>query len=162
MRLIILSVLLYFAVVNANNAQAKVSLHSDCKEYEEMVSSSFVLFSKTELIELGACTGVALLKDHRLSTLGDSCKEALEANSALGIATLTKVEAIKVGQCAGVINYIYGRYHDERVGYSSYSRRGYVYSCIKGYEAVNLLSEKSQRRYSRNDVRDLLCDRYNG
>ena len=46
--------------------------------------------------------------------------------------------------------------------YSSYRSRRYIYSCIKGDEAVKLLSVEPQKSYGRNDVRDLLCDRYNG
>jgi len=158
MRLILLSLLLLFSVVNANNAQAKVSLHSDCKQYKNIADYSFVLFSKRDLIELGACTGVALLKENRLPNLVDSCKEVLEAKSVFGIATLTKLEAIQAGQCAGVINYIYNHYHNERTNYGS--KR--VYSCIRGDEAVELLSKESKKTYRRNDVRDLLCGNSNG
>ena len=111
MRLTLLSFLFCLGMISTNDAQAKGSLHSACKQYQEVLESSFVLFSKKELMELGTCTGVALLKGHRLSTLVDSCNEVEEAKSVFGIASLSKAEAIKVGQCVGVIDYIYQRYH---------------------------------------------------
>ncbi|NRA59810.1 MAG: hypothetical protein HRU25_02655 [Psychrobium sp.] len=161
MRLIILSMLFCLSMVNANSALAKVDVYGDCKQqYQGMVASSFVLFSKKELMELGTCTGVALLKRNRLSTLVYSCNEAQEARSVFGIATLSKAEAIQVGQCVGVINYIYDRYDGERLDYSAYRRSNYVYSCIRGRAAVDLLSKEPKRSYGRNTVRDLLCDRH--
>ncbi len=163
MRIVLLGIVGCAFLLSSNGVTAQVTLHHDCRQYQETVTSSFVLFSQRELMELGACTGVALLKDHRLSALPEACNEVKESKSVFGIATLSKAEAIKVGQCAGVINYIYERYNNERItNYSGYKRRNQVYSCIRGDEAVNILSKSGLSTSSRNDVRALLCDSYRG
>lgn len=143
------------------NASAKISLPSSCENYTDVAKSSLVIFSKKELIELGECTGVALLKRRGLSTLTQACNEVIEDRlNPLGIMSLSKAEAIQIGQCVGVINYVYQRYHDERVSRSYYGSRSNVYQCLKGRRAVDVLSNQPQSRYSRNEVRDLLCDVY--
>lgn len=142
---------------------AKINLPSDCNEYQEVTKSDFVLIHKKEFIQLGECIGRAHLKTRTIDWLSDSCSEIPEdKNNPLGILSLSKIEAIKIGMCLGVINAIYTRYDDAYVyqqhrRYNSYRSSHRKYSCMKGEPAIQRLMKLVDTRVNRDEIRDELC-----
>ncbi len=135
-------------------AVAKSSLPENCMHLKETVKADFILLNKKEFIQLGECSAVALLKLGELKKLNEACAEVIEdKNNVLGILSLSKSEALKIGQCVGVINYIYERFHNEVVN----GRYGEKYSCSKGIKAATYLSAQSSSMKRRDQLRDLLC-----
>ena len=126
---------------------------------ESASKAQFVLFNKKEFIELGECLAIYTAKNQHIKDLPMMCDEVTEnATNPLGIMSLTKLEAIYIGQCVGTINYIYQRYNNEFLVSRGYYRRSQKYFCNKGMEAVNLLKKNSSDSMSRDEVRDLLCN----
>lgn len=151
-------VITLFFLIFTSVAFAKNPLIKDCEHLEDASQSEVTLFNKTEFIELGECLAVNAMKKSTISDLPMLCSEVKENTSnPLGIFALTKLEAIYIGQCVGVINYIHQRYHDEYIdGNSGYSRNK-TYHCQKGQRAVNILTLEATEKMYRRDVRDLLC-----
>ena len=154
MRFFILFVFSFFTQVSF----AKSTLIADCSHLESASKAQFVLFNKKEFIELGECLAIYTAKNQHVKDLSMMCDEVTEnASNPFGIMSLTKLEAIYIGQCVGTINYIYQRYNNELL----VSRRGYrsseKYSCYKGVEAVDILRKNASDSMSRNEIRALLC-----
>lgn len=141
---------------------AKSELPYGCDEYSKVEEKSFVLFNKKQFIELGECAGEALVKAKKVYNIADACSEVVEdKNSLLGIFSLSKLEAIKMGVCLGAINAVYNRYDREVVTTTnSYLRSKRYYSCKKGMEGVSkLISSADDEYYERSELRDILCRR---
>ncbi len=135
---------------------AKESLPKDCSHLQDATEADFVLFSKKEFIELGECLAVSLIKKRLPLNVVDSCSEVDEdRRNILGIFSLSKLEAILIGQCIGAINYIYQRYDNEAV--STYNYQHQKYQCINGLDAVDILRGSKAKSYTRTKLRDLLC-----
>ncbi|MFT4927661.1 MAG: hypothetical protein ACI8WB_003774 [Phenylobacterium sp.] len=144
---------LLFLMVSCQSV-AKEALVKSCQHLQSATKATFVLFSKKELIELGKCTGVDLIKKGQMKALELACGEVTENKaSPLGIASLSMVEAIQIGQCMGVINYIYDHYHGESVE----SNRNRTYQCRRDtIEAAEILSI-SESINTRDEARAKLC-----
>lgn len=141
---------------------AKISLPKDCNEYQDVAKGDFILFNKAQLIQLGECIGKNQLKKGKINWLADSCAEVSEdMNNPMGILSLSKVEAIQIGMCLGVIDAIYTRFDDTIIErnehYSSYQRSYRKYYCIKGNPAILRLIEVGKTPMSREEIRDKLC-----
>lgn len=138
---------------------AKGGLIKDCEHLKNVNEAEFVLFNKKEFMQLGECVAVSLIKKQSIFNLSLACHEVIEDNSnPLGIVSLSKLEAIYIGQCLGVINYIFQHYHDEKVPkYDRWSNRNNRYRCVKGLKAVNILKAIHVDKLDRNDIRDMLC-----
>lgn len=138
---------------------AKESLPKDCSHLQNATEADFVLFSKKEFIELGECLAVSFIKKSVPLNVIESCSEVDEdRRNILGIFSLSKFEAILIGQCVGAINYIYQHYDNEPVSTYSYrSRQTKRYQCIRGLQAVDILRKSTAKSYSRTKLRDLLC-----
>lgn len=136
-----------------------MKLIKDCQHLEQATKSEFILFSKRDLVELGECIGINFLKNKVDIDLVTSCKEVSEdRRNPLGILSLSKVEAVQIGQCVGVINFIYQHYHGEKVfneRIKKYSNR--EYRCKRGNEAVVIISTADKVNWDRNIVKNLLC-----
>ena len=142
----------------AQTSFASEKLIAGCAHLKSAKEAEFVLFNKKEFIQLGECIAVNFIKKQTILNLPRACEEVTENQlNPLGILSLTKLEAIYIGQCIGVINYIYQHYHDEAVQYNRRSRRNRKYSCVKGSAAVKILSASVNDENYRNDIRDLLC-----
>lgn len=155
-------VLALILILFSESSFAKNHLPYSCEEYSEVEQSSFVLFNKKQFIELGECAGAALIKSKRIYNIASACSEVVEdKNSLLGIFSLSKVEAIKIGVCLGAIKAVYNRYDRELVLENSrYRRTKRYYSCKKGMAAVNeLVVSAKDEYYKRSELRDILCDR---
>lgn len=136
---------------------AKSLLHSSCTDYETVAQSDFILLNKTEFIQLGECVGRALLEDNRLNNLAEACSEVIEDKlSPLGILSLSKVEAIKIGQCLGAVAYVHDKYQGEKYDY--YSNK--TYHCTQGDKAAKLLSLQTDNLRTPKDVRSVICEQY--
>jgi hypothetical protein len=87
------------------------------------------------------------------------CDEVKEDESNLfGTWSLTKLEAIYIGQCLGVIDFVYKRYNKQFVsGRNGWYRQNKKYTCLKGADAVEVLIKKATNKMSEYDVRKLLC-----
>ncbi|MGK2233225.1 hypothetical protein [Colwellia polaris] len=135
---------------------AKESLPKDCSHLQTAMEADFVLLSKKEFIELGECLAVNLIKKRTPLNVVESCNEVDEdRRNLLGIFSLSKLEAILIGQCMGTINYIYEHYDNEPV--LSYNYQTKIYQCTKGVQAVDILRQSRAKSYSRTVLRDLLC-----
>lgn len=135
---------------------AKSSLPNSCSDYTEISKSDFILFNKAEFIDLGECIGRALLQKGKLTFLAEACEEVTEDKlSTFGIVTLSKVEAIQIGQCLGAIAYTHDRYQGKEYSYSNET-----YHCSQGIEAIKLLSSTTNSLKSSRDVRSVICNRY--
>jgi hypothetical protein len=139
---------------------AKDALIKDCEHLQSIKQADFVLLNKKEFIELGECVAENLIKTKFVSNLPLACSEVIEDKlNPLGILSLTKLEAIYMGQCLGVINYIYQHYHNEMISINySYNRNRKKYHCIKGVSAAKRLSVQEDEQSTRYEVRDLLCE----
>lgn len=136
---------------------AKIALSNDCSNYKEVAESDFILFNKTEFIQLGECVGRSLLQKGKLTHLVEACNEVIEDNiSPLGILSLSKVEAIQIGQCFGAVKYTHDRYQGQQYDY--YSDK--TYHCTQGIEAAQLLSLKNKEFKSSKDIRSAICYLY--
>ena len=138
---------------------AKQSLPKNCSHLEGATKANFVLFSKTEFIQLGECLAISFIKKKVQLNFVESCNEVDEdRRNLLGIFSLSKYEAILIGQCKGIIDYIYQHYDNEPV--NSNSNRSYsqaLYHCTKGIEAVDRIRQSSTTLTTRTDLRNLLC-----
>ncbi|MDT0628054.1 hypothetical protein [Alteromonas sp. W364] len=122
-----------------------------CDNLETLDAQHFVLFNKKELIELGECLALEVLKGNNAYDWGNTCREYIEDEQAiLGTLVLSKLEAIQIGQCVGAINYIYVRYHKEE---------GQFASCFKGKKAVQLLADLRGDSLNKRELKTLLCRR---
>lgn len=153
--------LVLFVVLCFQPSYAKSELPYNCNEYSNVEEKNFVLFNKKQFIELGECAGEALVKAKKVYNIAAACSEVIEdKNSLLGIFSLSKVEAIKMGVCIGAINAVYTRYDRELVLVNSrYRSTKRYYSCKKGLLAVNeLVASATDEYYKRSELRDILCD----
>lgn len=153
--------LVLFVVLCFQPSYAKSELPYNCNEYSNVEEKNFVLFNKKQFIELGECAGEALVKAKKVYNIAAACSEVIEdKNSLLGIFSLSKVEAIKMGVCIGAINAVYTRYDRELVLVNSrYRSTKRYYSCKKGLLAVNeLVASAKDEYYKRSELRDILCD----
>lgn len=121
----------------------------DCENLDALDKKSFVLFNKKELIELGECAALEVIKSNKPYDWGKACREYIEDEQAfLGTFVLSKLEAIQIGQCIGAINYTYMRYHKEE---------GRSTSCLKGKEAIRVLVTLTDDSISKRELKSLLC-----
>lgn len=135
---------------------AEVSLPKDCSHLQSVSEADFVLLNKKEFIELGECLAISSIKKKAPLNIVESCREVDEdRRNLLGIMSLSKLEAIMIGQCVGTINYIYQHYDQELV--SAYRYNNQRYYCSKGIHAVDIIRKSSVDLNSRAMLRDLLC-----
>ncbi|MBB1398606.1 MULTISPECIES: hypothetical protein [unclassified Pseudoalteromonas] len=156
------TILVFILILFSESSFARSHLPYSCEEYSEIELNSFVLFNKKQFIELGECAGEALVKAKKIYNIAAACSEVVEdKNSLLGIFSLSKVEAIKMGVCFGAINAVYNRYDRELVLVNSrYRSTKRYYSCKKGMAAVDeLVASAKDEYYKRSELRDILCDR---
>ena len=157
MRFLIISLLIAVSLFTSLNTFAKIQLSKECEKHTDVAKSSFILFNKQELIELGVCVSHDLLRRNKsVKDLRSACKEAIEADGPLGIWELSKAEAIQVGQCLGAINYVSTRFHNRKI--KKYDYRYGKYVCSRGNEAIKLVSIGSDESLRDTDVRELICD----
>ncbi|MBU2925808.1 hypothetical protein Q4530_01105 [Colwellia sp. 1_MG-2023] len=142
------------------NSYAKETLIEDCRHLENATEADFVLFSKKEFIQLGECLAVSFIKKRIELDLIESCNEVDEdKRNFLGVLSLSKLEAIKIGQCIGVINFIYQHYDNEPVNsWGSYKYK--TYHCLKGNRAVDRIIRSRATLLNKQDIRKLLCEVY--
>ncbi|WP_010561988.1 hypothetical protein [Pseudoalteromonas spongiae] len=132
----------------------KERLPSDCSHLQSVTELDFVLFSKKEFIELGECLAINAIKSNLPFNMLEACNEVDEdRRNILGIFSLSKSEAIRIGQCVGAINYIYQRYNDEPVNHYSYR----TYQCTKGIYAVDIIRAGLFGEVNRKNLRKALC-----
>ncbi|MEM0516378.1 hypothetical protein WCN91_13310 [Pseudoalteromonas sp. YIC-827] len=141
---------------------AKINLPSNCDEYKEVAQSNFVLLNKKELIQLGECIAQVQLKTKKIDWISDSCEEISEdEKNIFGVLSLSKVDAIQIGMCLGVINTIYTRFDGAYVyqlsSYSSYRRSNKKYRCLKGEPAISKLIKLENQILDIEQIRDELC-----
>jgi len=151
---------LFLLLVCSTIVYAKNTPYKECIQEEENISKfSLILFNKAELINLGSCVGVASIKRGASLDIVESCKEVVEdKKSALGVLTLSKAEAIQIGQFLGVINYIHNKYHNENMYQRyNYRRSNDTYQCQKGMTAVKSIVELSDSKVNKIILRDALC-----
>lgn len=155
-------VLALILILFSQPSYAKSELPYRCDEYSKVAEKDFVLFNKKQFIKLGECAGEALVKAKKIYNIAAACSEVVEdKNSLLGIFSLSKVEAIKMGVCLGAIKAVNNRYDRELVLVNSrYRSAKRYYSCKKGMTAVNeLVANANDEFYKRSELRDILCDR---
>jgi hypothetical protein len=142
------------------NSYAKETLIEDCSHLENVTEADFVIFSKKEFLQLGECLGVSFIKKKIELDLIESCNEVDEdKRNFLGILSLSKLEVIKIGQCIGVINFIYQHYDNEPVNDgSNYKHK--TYHCLKGNRAIEQIIRSRATLLNRQDIRKLLCEAY--
>jgi len=151
-------------VISCNSlADMKVSVR--CEEGVSQINkTNLIFFNSAEVIKVGECVGVELVKRGIDQELSKACGEVIEnKTNVLGALSLSKKEALQIGQCMGVINYVYDRYNNEEYRPSRYDRyyskyKNYVYQCDTGMTAVNKLTITSASLSSRSKIRDVLCD----
>jgi hypothetical protein len=148
-----------FLIIFSQVSFAKNALVDDCSHLKDASEAQFTLFSKKEFIQLGECLAVHTIKRRSITNLPMFCNEVIEDKTTpFGIMSLTKLEAIYIGQCVGVINYIYLRYNEENIDrHNSRYGRNKKYYCVKGLSAVKILSANNNDESNRSDIRDLLC-----
>lgn len=145
-------------LVLVQTSNAKTTFPKDCSHLENVAKSDFVLFSKKEFIQLGECLAVSLIKKHSAVNLVESCNEVDEdRRNPLGILSLSKYEAILIGQCVGAINYIYQRYDNEPVYNRPNSNSQKVYHCAKSKKAIDIIRLNKQPMLDKTDLKKLLC-----
>ena len=154
--------LIILSLVLSLNCMASASMPSKCKDVASQVNRiDLIMFDKAKLIELGTCVGVELAKHNKLENLSEACDEVAEDKiNPLGMLSLSKKEAVQMGLCTGVINYIYAHYDGEKYEsafYPRYQRYNDVYRCEKGGAAVNTLRNSGKTLSSREAIRDVLC-----
>ncbi|MFT7006556.1 MAG: hypothetical protein ACJAXJ_001064 [Colwellia sp.] len=144
---------LFLLLVCSTTVYAKKTFVKECTQEEENISSfSLVFFNKAALINLGSCVGVATIKRGAHLDIVESCKEVVEDKiNLLGVLALSKAEAIQIGQCLGVIQYINNKYHNE------YTYSNGIYQCKKGMAAVKTIVKLSDSKVSKTMLRDRLC-----
>lgn len=136
------------------NCQGKNRLPNDCTHLQKVTELDFVLFSKKEFIELGECLAINAIKSSLPFNMIEACNEVDEdRRNFLGIFSLSKTEAIRIGQCIGAINYIYQRYNDEPVNRYNYN----TYRCTKGLDAVDIIRAGLFSDVNRKNLRKALC-----
>ncbi|MEO2282047.1 hypothetical protein [Pseudoalteromonas pernae] len=137
-------------------SHGKNRLPSDCSHLQEVTELDFVLFSKKEFIELGECLAINAIKTNLPINIVEACNEVDEdRRNILGIFSLSKSEAIRIGQCMGAINYVYQRYNNEPVNSYSYSNK--TYQCAKGVSAVDIIRAGLFDDVNRTNLRNALC-----
>lgn len=150
-----------FMLIVSLQTHAKVNLAKNCAQFSSVAETSFVLFSKQELIALGECVAQDMLRKRKyIKTLIKACNEVSEANGILGITALSKAEAIKIGQCVGAINFVNSKFHGARVSTRyNYSTRSYAtYHCTRGMPAVALITKSNERYLNTAAIRDIICE----
>jgi hypothetical protein len=159
------SLLLLITIIISFNGMARERVPSRCEESAAQISKIDLMFFNTkEVIKHGECVGIELAKRGFMRELPKACDEVVEnENNLLGPLELSKKEALQIGQCVGIINYIYDHYHGEE--YQSehdnnyYSkRRNNIYQCEKGMTAVKILTATESSLSSRSKIRDVLCE----
>lgn len=157
--------LFLIALMISFNSMAKVRIPVRCEEGIEQISkTNLMFFDTTEVIKVGECVGIELAKKGAMEHLPKACDEVVEnKNNLLGGLSLSKKEALQIGQCMGVINYVYDRYNGERYNlsrYDSYDLRykNSIYQCDTGMTAVIKLAATNATVSSRSKIRDVLCE----
>lgn len=136
-------------------SHGKNRLPNDCSHLQEVTELDFVLFSKKEFIELGECLAINAIKTNLPINIVEACNEVDEdRRNILGIFSLSKSEAIRIGQCMGAINYVYQRYNNELVNRYSYK----TYQCAKGVSAVDTIRANLFGDVNRKNLRNALCN----
>ncbi|SQD76694.1 hypothetical protein [Moritella yayanosii] len=158
------ALLLILTLILSFNSMARERVSARCENNATQVSEmDLMFFNTTKVIKLGECVGIELVKHSNMRELPQACSEVVEHNNnVFGSLSLSKKEALQIGLCLGVINYVYDRYHDETYRaerYNSYSSKRYnhIYQCEKGITAVSRLITTGSSLTSRNNIRDVLC-----
>lgn len=157
--------LLLLTLVISCNSLADIRVPARCEESViQIKKTSLIFFNSTEAIKVGECVGVELVKRGVEQELPKACGEVIEnKNNVLGELSLSKKEALQIGQCMGVINYVYDRYNNEKYRPSRYDRyyskyQNYVYQCATDITAVKRLISTGDSLSSRSKIRDVLCE----
>jgi len=158
-------ILLLLTLIISFNSIAEIRVPVRCEESVAQISTTnLIFFNSTEVIKVGECVGVELVKRGVMEALPKACDEVVEhKNNLLGALSLSKKEALQIGQCMGVINYVYDRYNDEKYNTSRYDSyyskyKSYVYQCVTGMTAVKKLASTTYSLSSRSKIRDVLCE----
>jgi len=139
---------LFFLTLFTPSTLGKVSMKT-CENLDALDTKSFVLFNKKELVELGECVALEIIKSNKSYDWGKTCREYIEDEQAIiGTFVLSKLEAIQIGQCIGAINYTYMRYHKEE---------RHSASCLKGKEAIQVLATLTDDSINKRELKSLLC-----
>lgn len=162
MKVLILALLILFSF----NSPAKDYVKPNCSEFNlyQLDIESISVFESKTLIEIGHCLGLYLLENQRPQHLVDACKEFIEHhnNSKYALVFLSKAEAIKIGQCLGVIDYAFEQNlkrlaHDKRLNY----RNRYNYQpkrCIKNtLEAAKTIASTKLVSFSIKEITKKIC-----
>ena len=140
--------LLFFLTLLTSSVLGKTSAKG-CESLDALDAKSFVLFNKKELIELGECVALEVIKSNKSYDWGKTCREYIEdEQTILGTFVLSKLEAIQIGQCVGAINYTYMRYHKEE---------RHSASCLKGKAAIQVLANLTDNSINKRELKSLLC-----
>lgn len=158
-------ILLFLTFLVSCNSIADMHVPTRCEESLTQISkANLIFFNTTEVIKVGECVGVELIKKGIEQELTKACAEVVEnEDNVIGVLSLSKKEALQIGQCFGVINYVYDRYNDEQYKASRYNRESskykrYVYQCTTGMNAVKKLISTPYAVSSRSKIRDVLCE----
>jgi hypothetical protein len=157
--------LLLLTLVISCNSLADMRVPARCDESVSQINkTNLMFFNSTEVIKAGECVGVELVKRGVDQELPKACGEVVEnKTNVLGALSLSKKEALQIGQCLGAINYVYDRYNDETYHPSRYDSyyskyKSYVYQCATGMSAVQRLISTTHSLNSRSKIRDVLCE----
>lgn len=157
--------LLLLTLVISCNSLADMRVPARCDESVSQINkTNLIFFNSTEVIKAGECVGVELVKRGVDQELPKACGEVVEnKTNVLGALSLSKKEALQIGQCLGAINYVYDRYNDEKYHPSRYDSyyskyKSYVYQCATGMSAVQRLISTTHSLSSRSKIRDVLCE----
>jgi hypothetical protein len=150
---------IFFLILLTQPSLAKEALVDDCSHLKGASEAEFALFSKKEFIELGECLAVYTIERKPILDLPMLCDEVREdETNPLGNWSLTKLEAIYIGQCLGVIDYVYKRYNRQFVmRRNSWNTQNEKYSCYRGGDAVKIIRKEASIKMSEYDIRDLIC-----
>ena len=145
----------FLLLMLSHNSFADSYLDNECDTILAKKPQNMLIFSSQKLIKYGECFGVQQLKKRAIQILPAACSEVIEdTNNLISYINLSKSEAIKIGQCVGVINYIYDNYHNTFIAQDRDSK----YNCNKGLVAVKLLVAVSYPLINRRDVLRVLCN----
>ncbi|NQZ93553.1 MAG: hypothetical protein HRT97_14585 [Moritella sp.] len=159
------TLLFLLTLVISCNSLADMRVPARCEESVSLINKTdLIFFNSTEVIKVGECIGVELVKRGVEQELPKACGEVIEnKTNVLGALSLSKKEALQIGQCMGVINYVYDRYNNEKYRPSRYDSyyskyKNYVYQCATDMTAVNRLTSTTYSLSSRSQIRDVLCE----
>jgi len=161
-------ILLFIVLVFSSQSYANEHLTNECDALLQKNATDFSYFRLKTAIKLGECLGVKQLKEGQSIALKEACEEVKEdSESMVSYLNLSMVEAIKIGQCAGIINYIYNNYNrasyqdpdlnENRYRYTNTYKNRYKYKCKKETNALTAILSSNERKYITSTILKILC-----